>query len=370
MAKRINVHRDGKAIYDIVIEADFDRLGQEVASLGISAGRKLCIVTDTNVAPYYLETVKEQLKPVCLQVDEFIFPAGEAHKKLDTVRSLYEVLILKHYDRQDILVALGGGVVGDLTGFTAATYLRGISFIQIPTTLLSQVDSSIGGKTGVDFDSYKNMVGAFHMPKLVYTSLNSLMTLSDEQFSCGMGEVIKHGMIKNCAYYEWLIAHKTAIMARDISVCEKMIEESCQIKREVVEKDPTEKGERALLNFGHTLGHAIEKLMDFQLLHGPCVALGCIAASYLSALRGELSMDEVWAVREVFEQFGLPVTIRDFGLDADAIISVSKSDKKMDSNQVKFILLHSIGDAYVDRTVSDEEMREALMWLMGGILSN
>lgn len=366
MAKRINVHRDGKAIYDIVIESTFDRLEKEVAALGITEGRKLCIVTDTNVAPYYLEIVKEQLERCCLQVDEFVFSAGENHKNLNTVKDLYEFLILKHYDRQDLLVALGGGVVGDLTGFAAATYLRGISFIQIPTTLLAQVDSSIGGKTGVDFDSYKNMVGAFHMPKLVYTSLNSLMTLTDEQFSCGMGEVIKHGMIKKEAYYHWLLENSDAIMARNLDVCEEMVYESNLIKRDVVEKDPTEKGERALLNFGHTLGHAIEKLMNFQLLHGQCVALGCVAASYISAMRGELSFEEVFAARNAFAKFELPVSIESYGLNLDEIITVSKSDKKMDSNHVKFILLHRIGDAYIDKTVSDAEMKECLAWIAGG----
>lgn len=366
MAKRITVRRDGKAIYDIVIEASLDKLGQEVQALGIAEGRKLCIVTDTNVAPHYLEPVKAQLDSICMQVDEFVFPAGEEHKNLNTVRELYEFLILKHYDRQDTLVALGGGVVGDLTGFTAATYLRGISFIQVPTTLLSQVDSSIGGKTGVDFDAYKNMVGAFHMPKLVYTSLNSLTTLPDEQFACGMGEVIKHGMIKNRAYYDWMIKNAEFIMTRDLDICEEMIYESNLIKRDVVEKDPTEKGDRALLNFGHTLGHAIEKLMNFQLLHGQCVALGCVAAAYLSAMRGEIPMKEAVYAREVFRKFELPVSIGGLSLDADQIIATTKSDKKMDSNRIKFILLHQVGDAFIDQTVSDEEMKECLLWLMGG----
>lgn len=366
MAKRITVHRDAKAIYDIVIEESLKKLGQEVANLGIAEGRKLCIVTDTNVAPFYLEQVKLQLEPVCLQVDEFVFQAGEEHKSLNTVRDLYEFLILKHYDRQDILVALGGGVVGDLTGFTAATYLRGISFIQVPTTLLSQVDSSIGGKTGVDFDAYKNMVGAFHMPKLVYTSLNSLTTLSEGQFACGMGEVIKHGMIKNRAYYDWMIENAEAIMERDLDICEEMIYESNLIKRDVVEKDPTEKGDRALLNFGHTLGHAIEKLMNFQLLHGQCVALGCVAAAYLSAMRGEIPLEDAISAREVFRKFELPVSIGDFNLDVDQIVAITKSDKKMDSNRIKFVLLHSVGDAFVDRTVTDDEMRECLLRLMGG----
>lgn len=187
-----------------------------------------------------------------------IFEAGESQKNLDTVKMIYEKLILAKFDRKDLLVALGGGVTGDITGFTAATYLRGIDFVQIPTSLLAQVDSSIGGKTGVDFDSYKNMVGAFHMPKLVYINVSTLTTLSDEQFISGMGEIIKHGLIKDSAYFDWLIENHDRILARDKDVLMEMIRVSCNIKRVVVENDPTEKGDRALLNFGHTLGHAIE----------------------------------------------------------------------------------------------------------------
>ncbi len=261
---------------------------------------------------------------------------------------------------------LCGGVVGDLCGFTAATYLRGIRFIQVPTTLLSQVDSSIGGKTGVDFDAYKNMVGAFHMPQLVYTAATSLLTLTEEQFACGMGEVIKHGLIMDADYYEWLQAHRKEILARDLSVCEQMILVSCRVKRDVVEQDPTEQGIRGILNFGHTLGHAIEKLMHFQLLHGQCVALGCVAAAGLSAKRGEITMEEALHIREVFADFGLPTAIADFGLSREEIIAATKNDKKMDSGRIKFILLHRVGEAFIDRTVTDEEMNTCLDWLMGG----
>ena len=194
MSKRLNVYKDQKPIYDIVMEPSFEKLTEEVNKFHLSE-RKICIVTDTNVAPLYLEEVKERLSKCCKKISYFVIPAGEENKNLDTVKKIYEHLILEHFDRKDMLAALGGGVIGDMCGFTAATYLRGIDFIQIPTTLLSQVDSSIGGKTGVDFDAYKNMVGAFHMPRLVYTNLNTLLTLPKEQFSSGMGEVIKHGLI-------------------------------------------------------------------------------------------------------------------------------------------------------------------------------
>ncbi|MCD8223902.1 MAG: 3-dehydroquinate synthase [Clostridiales bacterium] len=365
MTERITVHQEDKPIYEIVMESSFERLGNEFFSLGTS-GRRICIVSDSNVAALYLEEVQSCLRPVCGQVDAWVFPAGEEQKTLDTVRSLYEYLILHHYDRSDFLVALGGGVVGDLCGFTAATYLRGIRFIQVPTSLLAQVDSSIGGKTGVDFDAYKNMVGAFHMPSLVYVNTATLRTLDAEQFSSGMGEIVKHGLIKDSAYYGWLKEQMPAIMAREAGVCAEMVLGSDRIKRDVVEQDPTEKGERALLNFGHTLGHAIEKQMGFRLNHGQCVALGCLAAAWISAERGLISKAEVEDIRSTLRSFGLPVTIAGMKLDPEAVVCTAKSDKKMDRGQVKFILLKSPGCAFIDRSVNDDEMRSALRWLAGG----
>ena len=246
-----------------------------------------------------------------------------------------------------MLAALGGGVVGDLTGFTAATYLRGISFIQIPTSLLAQVDSSIGGKTGVDFRAYKNMVGAFHQPKLVYMNMSTLLSLDTRLFNSGFGEIIKHGQ-NNAA----------KIQAKDYDALEQMIAGSCNIKREVVELDPTEQGDRALLNFGHTLGHAIEKLMNFQLYHGECVVLGMIAALNISVTRGHITQAEYDDAIQMFKDYAFPTNVT--GISIDDVIRVSKSDKKMEANQIKFILLKQIGNAYIDRTVTDDEMKRSL----------
>lgn len=357
MANRMTVHMDEKPVYDIVLEQDFSSLPKELESFELTT-RRICIVTDSHVAPLYLKEVKQLIAPCCRQVVSFVFPAGEEHKNLETVKELYETLILAKFDRNDMLVALGGGVVGDLCGFAASTYLRGISFIQIPTTLLSQVDSSIGGKTGVDFDAYKNMVGAFHMPRLVYENIGALRTLPPEQFSAGMGEVIKHGLIQSRDYYEWLLSHKEAIKAMDVKVLETMVVESNHIKRRVVERDPAEKGDRMLLNFGHTLGHAIEKLKNFELLHGECVALGSIAAMYISAKRGLLSMEEVSRFKEALSWFDIPISVK--GLNRDSVIETTTSDKKMDSGVIRFILLKDLGQAFVDRTVTREEMSEAL----------
>ena len=283
--QKMMIHYNDVPIYPIVLSENFDALGEALDDLMIK-DRKVCIVTDSHVADFYLEQVEHIVKEHCAAASHFIFPAGEESKTLTTVENLYEFLIQNKFERKDMLVALGGGVVGDLTGFTAATYLRGIRFIQIPTSLLAQVDSSIGGKTGVDFRAYKNMVGAFHQPKLVYSCAETLKTLTSQQYISGLGEIIKHGLIKDAAYYEWLKAHKEAILARDTQTVIDMIAVSCHIKKEVVENDPEEAGERALLNFGHTLGHAVEKLMNFTMLHGECVAVGMHAAAWLSMEKG------------------------------------------------------------------------------------
>lgn len=248
-----------------------------------------------------------------------------------------------------------------MTGFAAATYLRGIGFIQIPTTLLAQVDSSIGGKTGVDFDSYKNMVGAFHMPRLVYMNLSVLKSLPERQFASGMAEILKHGLIKNRDYFQWLLAHRQEILEREPKVLMTMIEESCKVKRAVVEKDPTEQGERALLNFGHTIGHAVEKLKNFKLLHGECVAVGCAAAAYLSWRRGLIDEEVLTQISETFVSFSLPVKAD--GLDPAQVLRTTKSDKKMDAGSIKFVLLRKLGDAFVDRTVTEDELLDAITWI-------
>ena len=356
------VRKDGAFCYSIVLEQSFEELAEQVCALQVE-GRKICIVTDSQVGPLYADQVKKELEKVCRRVTVYTIPAGEAHKTLDTVRGVYEHLILEHFDRKDLLAALGGGVVGDLTGFTAATYLRGIGFIQIPTTLLSQVDSSIGGKTGVDFDSYKNMVGAFHMPRLVYMNLSVLKTLPERQFASGMAEILKHGLIKNEGYFQWLLDEKKAVCGLDMDALLTMIEESCKVKRAVVEEDPTAQGDRALLNFGHTIGHAVEKLKNFEFLHGECVAIGSAAAAYLSMRRGMITKKELERICEGLRVYGLPTGTT--GLDAQAVLKTTKSDKKMDAGSIKFILLRRTGDAYVDRTVTDEELLDAIQWILG-----
>lgn len=358
MSQRITVHQEEKPIYDIVIEKDYQKLKEELLKLH-SLERKLCIVTESTVGNYYAEEVKESILPVTQIVEIFTFPAGEANKNLSVVQKLYEFLILHHFERTDLLLALGGGVVGDLTGYTAATYLRGIDFVQLPTSLLAQVDSSIGGKTGVDFDCYKNMVGAFYQPKLVYMNLSVLHTLTEKEYFSGMGEIIKHGFIQDREYYQWLLENKKKIKERTLLTLEQMITRSCQIKRCIVERDPKEKGERALLNFGHTLGHAIERLMNFSLLHGECVGLGMLAACRIGVHRGQVTEQTYQEMVSLFEEFGMATFIE--GLSAQEIVAVSKNDKKMEQGKIKFILLEEVGKAYIDRTVTDREMEQALI---------
>ena len=357
MSETITVHYNDKPIYDIVIRNDFDKLAECVSNLGIS-GRKLCIITDSNVAPLYADEVKALLENTNNRVFVFTFNAGEENKNLDTVQDAYEFLIQNKFDRKDMLVALGGGVVGDLTGFTAASYLRGIDFIQIPTTLLAQVDSSIGGKTGVDFRAYKNMVGAFHQPKLVYMNIDTLNSLSSRLFNSGFGEIIKHGLIKDKTYYEWLKQNVSNIKNREPEVLEEMVAKSCNIKRCVVELDPTEKGDRALLNFGHTLGHSIEKLMDFKLYHGECVVLGMIAALDISREKGFITDDEYSEAIDMFKSYSFPLNVT--GISIDDVVKVSKNDKKMDAGLIKFILLNKIGNAYIDTEIDDNMLRQSL----------
>lgn len=357
MAQRLPVNYNRKPCYDIVFSQSFDELWEELKHLGADE-KRLCIVTDSNVSKLYGENLKKELEGKCGKVSLYTFPAGEAYKTLDTVQAIYRFLIEEGFDRRDMLLALGGGVTGDITGYAAATYLRGIDYVQIPTTLLAQTDSSIGGKTGVDFDGYKNMVGAFKMPRLVYMNLSTLKTLEDRQFFAGFAEVMKHGLIKDALFYEWLIDKMYEICERDLNVLEEMVMRSCTVKKLVVEKDPTEQSDRALLNFGHTIGHAIEKARNFELYHGECVALGAVAAAYISWKREMLSMEEYYEIRDMFVPFYLPITVEN--IHPEEVVNLTKADKKVEGGRIKFILLKKIGKAVIDRTVTEEELLAAV----------
>lgn len=362
MNQTMTIFYQGMPCYDILLQQGFHGLYEALAALSMEK-RRICIVTDSNVNAYYGEALEHNLKEHgCTQILRFVFPAGEEHKTLAVIERLYEFLIQHEFDRSDVLLALGGGVVGDMTGFAAATYLRGIRFVQVPTTLLSMVDSSIGGKTGVDFNGYKNMVGAFYQPSLVFVNTNVLATLDERQRASGMGEIIKHGLIKDRSYYEWLVSHAKEVLALDTAALAEMIYRSQQIKKAVVENDPKEQGERALLNFGHTIGHAIEKALHFKLLHGECVALGTVAASYISFRRGFLSRKELMQIESALAAYQLP--IRKESLCLSDVLENCRHDKKKDGSVIKFVLLKQLGNAFLTTDVSSSELEEAVNYLM------
>ena len=346
----------------ITLANDYDGLEEGITELCTSVAYIICVVAEwySGKEAHYAEKMLKTFarKGRLHMFAYFRSPAGESSKTLDVIEDLYEVLIKAHFDRKDILLALGGGVVGDMTGYAAATYLRGIRVIQLPTSLLAMVDSSIGGKTGVDFRGYKNMVGAFHQPSAVYMNVSTLKTLTKEQYFSGFGEIIKHGLIKDMNYFDTIQKNIMALNDRDLSALAEIIYGSCDIKRQVVENDPKEQGERALLNFGHTLGHAIEKLKNFELLHGECVAIGMVAASYLSYLRNMITEAQYRTICEMIQQMQLPTTVE--GLTKEDIIRVSKNDKKMNAGQIRFILLDGLGNAVMTDDVTDEELSQAL----------
>lgn len=350
--------------YDISLNEDFSGLTDYISYKLGKKYAKICIVTDSEVANIYLDEVKSLLNNLDSTIFSHVFEAGEASKNGDTLNKLYEDLIKFKMDRNDLLVALGGGVVGDLTGFCAATYLRGIDYIQVPTTLLSQVDSSIGGKTAIDFMKYKNMVGAFYMPRLVYINVNTLKTLDSKQFSSGMGEVIKHGLIQDNHYYEYIWSNKDKIKNKAVNSLIELIYGSCLIKARVVEEDPKEKGIRAYLNFGHTVGHAIEKLSDYKLFHGECVALGMMSSLYISNKLGFVSKEEVDNVRKLLEFFDLRTHLDTSDFDKKAVLEATKSDKKMDNNRIKFVVLKEIGRAEINRDLSDEMLLKSISYIL------
>lgn len=348
-------------LYRILLEESFDGMVPLLHSLGMD-GRKLCLVSDSGVATLYGKEVCSLLEKAGFSCISFTFPAGEASKNLDTVSELYEVLIEHSFDRNDVLLALGGGVTGDLTGFAAATYLRGIRFIGMPTSLLSMVDSSIGGKTGVDYKAYKNMVGAFYQPSAVYINVATLKTLPEREFLAGMGEVVKHGFILDKEYHAFLKENTAMILAKEPGVLRSMIYQSLCIKRGVVERDPKERSERALLNFGHTIGHAVEKLNEFSLLHGECVSVGMVASAEISVMHGVLSRAEADEVKELLVSFGMKTTVS--ALEKEALLSVCHRDKKADGAKIKFVLLKRIGEAFLDLTVTDDEIWTAFRMIL------
>jgi 3-dehydroquinate synthase len=321
-------------------------------------GNKVAIVTNETVGPLYLDKMKQLLSG--FDVLEIVLPDGEQYKTLEYLNKIFDALLQAHCNRDVTLIALGGGVVGDMTGFAAATYQRGVDFIQVPTTLLAQVDSSVGGKTGVNHALGKNMIGAFYQPRAVFIDIDTLETLPDKELSAGLAEVIKYGLIVDADFFAWLEKHIDELVQRDKAALQHAILESCKTKADVVAKDEREAGVRALLNLGHTFGHAIEAGMGYGAwLHGEGVAAGMVMAADLSQRLGWISAADVDRVRKILLRAGLPVS-GPSELKVDSYLDLMAVDKKVEQGKMRFVLMKSIGDAIVTADVDPQQLRETL----------
>lgn len=345
--------------YPIYVNNSFDGLLDAFEKAGLS-GRKLCIITESNVEKLYLNEIVNILSSE-YEVCFYSFKAGEKSKNLDTISDFYDYFVEQKLDRKSVLVALGGGVTGDMTGFAAATYMRGIPFVQIPTTLLAQVDSSVGGKTGVDFKGNKNMVGAFYQPHFVYINSKTLNTLPPREYSAGIAEAVKYGYIINKDFLKFCFDNKEALKNLDEQAVEQLIYTSCQAKAYVVGQDEKEKGLREILNFGHTFGHAIETLSGFKLLHGECVAIGMVSALYLTAFLGKAEPQDVKDMEEFLAYFDLPVRVADF--DTEDIYNQMFYDKKTKNGVLNIVLLEKIGQAYTENSLDGDIIKKAIEYL-------
>ncbi len=341
----------GERSYPLSIDAGcLEKIGGDLKEREL--GNKYAVIADATVARIYGERVMANLAAAGVPAALFPFPAGEKSKNLTTVAALAGRLIRGGYDRHDAIVALGGGVTGDLAGFLAATYMRGIPFVQVPTTLLAQVDSSVGGKTGVDIAEGKNLVGAFYQPKAVYIDPDVLKTLPREQLLSGLAEVIKYGVIRDAGFFTFLEEYRRKIVRCDPHCIVETIKRCCQIKAEVVQEDEQEGGIRRILNYGHTLGHAIEAAANYEILHGLAVAIGMVAAARLSVFANTLSGIDNDRIYSVISAYGLPVSVPQY-LDKSLIKRYLKADKKAQAGEVFFILPKSIGATYVTAAVTE-----------------
>jgi 3-dehydroquinate synthase len=341
----------GDRSYPIVIGSGLIDAGYDLSSH--LAGSHCLIVSNETVAPLYLEKLRKCLPGVV--ESNHLLPDGEIHKKLSTVESILDELVGSRAGRDTTIVALGGGVVGDIAGFAAACYMRGVAFVQVPTTLLAQVDSSVGGKTGVNHPGGKNLIGAFHQPRIVLIDTNTLSTLPDRELRAGIAEVIKYGVIVDKDFLAWIETNLQSLLRRDTDALIYAIRRSCEIKARIVQEDERESGRRALLNFGHTFGHAIEKSLGFgEWLHGEAVAAGMMMAARMSGVDKE----EQYRLHAMLDAAGLPVVPPPVG--SAQLREVMKMDKKVQANKLRFVLLRSMGDAFVTADYPEDALQDAL----------
>lgn len=355
--KTVQIHL-GERSYEIRIgQQILDGVGEELARRFRT--RRAALVTDENVEPLYAPSVSSSLTRAGFTVAPVVLPAGEAHKTLDSARTLYDRFADAGLDRKSLVIALGGGVVGDLAGFAAATFMRGIAFVQIPTTLLAQVDSSVGGKTGVDHAKGKNLIGAFHQPSAVFIDTSVLRTLPPEEYRAGLVELIKHGFIRDEELLRFIETHGDAVEAIAPDTMIHAVGRSIEIKAEVVEKDEREQGLRAILNYGHTVGHAIEALTNYtRYRHGEAVSVGMVCAARIARDMGLLGDPDVERHVRVLSRFSLPVRLA--GEDAEQIVAQLYRDKKTVSGRLRVVLLRRIGEAVVRDDVPEDTIRRAI----------
>jgi 3-dehydroquinate synthase len=346
--------------YPILIEEGYlQKVGVDLAERRIA--NCYCVVADDRVAELYSDELMHSLTEAGIHAELIQFPRGEAGKTLQTVADLASALAKKGFGRKDGLIALGGGVTGDITGFLAATYMRGIPFVQIPTTLLAQVDSSVGGKTGVDIPEGKNLVGAFYQPKAVYIDMQILSTLPREELLNGLAEVIKYGIIRDLEFLNFLEDNHQKILDLDPEIIGKMIHTCCTIKAEIVAADEREADLRRILNFGHTIGHAVEAASDFSILHGNAVAIGMVAAARISVAKGLFTHNELERIRSIIKAFGLPTEVPK-ALSREAIKGYLLTDKKTVSGRVFYVLPTSIDRIIITDEVTDKQVDDVLEW--------
>ncbi|HTH48093.1 MAG TPA: 3-dehydroquinate synthase [Candidatus Limnocylindria bacterium] len=331
----------------------------------LKLGERCAVITDTNVGPKYADLVLRTLKMAGFVPNLVTVPAGETAKSLKVAGECYDQLAIKRLERRSFVVALGGGVVGDIAGYVAATYLRGIPFVQVPTTLLAQVDSSVGGKVGVNLKAGKNLVGAFHQPRTVLCDLDTLATLPERELRAGLGEVIKYGIIKDADFFRRLEKELDKVIAREATTLMNVVARCCALKAEVVVADETESGERAILNFGHTIGHGLEAISGYnEYLHGEAISIGQVAAARLSVRLAGLAEKDAERIRELFVRAGLPTTLKLPPKKRAALFDAMRVDKKVSGGELKFVLAKSIGETVWAQRASDADINAVLNTLV------
>ncbi|HHU92868.1 MAG TPA: 3-dehydroquinate synthase [Halanaerobiaceae bacterium] len=355
--------REEQRDYEIIIGAGLlNRLDKYIGQL--YQGKKIFLVTDENVMKFYGEQVKEVLSSAGYEITLYVLPAGEEAKSSPYLKKGYDYLLENNFNRDNLILALGGGVVGDLAGFLAATFMRGIPFVQIPTTLLAQVDSSVGGKTAINHPRGKNLIGAFYQPKMVLIDPGFLQTLPVRELRTGLAEVLKYGFIVDRDLLDFMAGHREEILNLETAALTRIIQTSCRIKAAIVREDEKEKGMRALLNFGHTIGHALEAVTEYKkYTHGEAVAIGMVAAGELSRSVENLEKAEVDYLKELIRAYGLPLSCQ-YGEGLKEVYERLFYDKKVQKNKLRWILLKELGAAYIDEGVDNKIVKEVLEGIM------